>query len=105
MVEHIGMAPARLGSGASDGGDAKEVAKDGRYFWNFLIPRLRRIVRMQQYWGNVHLLYKSHPISIYADLPLGPCLRDPDSGFSMVWVGLGRIIALYYRSSTLYHMH
>ena len=50
---------------------------------------------MQQYWGNVHHLYKSHSVSIYAELPLGSCMRDPESYFSMVW-DMVQIILLIY---------
>eukprot|EP01051_Picozoa_sp_SAG22_P009698 SAG22_NODE_826_length_6962_cov_20.142358_2_plen_375_part_00 len=90
MVEHI----------VSKDGDEHEPVRDGKYFWKFLIPRLRRIVSMQQYWGNVHHLYKSHPVSIYSELPLGPCMFDPESAFSTMW-DLVQIVLLIYVATTV----
>eukprot|EP01052_Picozoa_sp_SAG31_P048599 SAG31_NODE_10236_length_1166_cov_1.248360_2_plen_218_part_00 len=69
--------------------------RDAKYFWAFLAPRLRRLVSMQQYWGNVHTLYKSHPVSIYSELPMGRCMRDPESNFSVYW-DLVQIVLLIY---------
>jgi hypothetical protein len=35
------------------------------------------LVRMQTQWGDVHKLYKSYPVSMFAELPLARCIRDP----------------------------
>ena len=40
-------------------------------------PRLRMLVRMQTQWGDVHKLYNSYPVSMFAELPLARCIRDP----------------------------
>ena len=40
---------------------------------------------MLMQWGNVHKLYKSYPVSMFAELPMTGCTRDPESSFSVLW--------------------
>ena len=51
-------------------------------------------------WGNVHKLYKSYPVSMFAELPMTGCTRDPESSFSVLWDLLQ--VAPPLRASTSY---
>ena len=72
-----------------------EAARSGKELWAFLRPRLRMIVRMQAQWGDMHKLYKSYPVSMFTQLPLQSCIRDPESNFSLVWDLLQILFLLY----------
>eukprot|EP01052_Picozoa_sp_SAG31_P001810 SAG31_NODE_61_length_29286_cov_444.645973_3_plen_875_part_00 len=82
--------------GASASADTqKKHSRTGRELWAFLRPRLRLIVRMQTQWGDMHKLYKSYPVSMFTELPLQSCIRDPESTFSMAWDLLQVVFLLY----------
>ena len=63
--------------------------------WAMLRPKLRMLVSMQREWGEVHELYDSSSVSMFAETPLPPWVRHPESQFSLVW-DLVQIIFLAY---------
>ena len=95
MVHKISEIGPQSGSAMADSPVVSIEPRDGKALWSFLRPRLRLIVRMQAQWGDMHKLYKSYPVSIFTELPLQNCIRDPESQFSMCWDVMQILFLLY----------
>lgn len=54
----------------------------GGSHWDFLRPRLKLLVALQQWWGSVHQLSSGGSESLFPEEVLPPYIRGPDSAFT-----------------------
>lgn len=68
----------------------------GKELWDWLKPRLRKMVELERKWGDVHKLYPtSSSTSIFEDKPIPKWIRDPDGAFATNWDILQVFMLLY----------
>jgi hypothetical protein len=67
----------------------------GRALWLFMQSRLRSLINMQRVWGDVHSMYESRDVSIFQNMPLPRCIRDPDSAWTALWHAVQVVLLLY----------
>ena len=70
------------------------------HHWRSLKEKLFTLVHMQSSWGSLNSLYAARTESLYADNPLPPYIRDPDSSFSASW-DLSSVVFLLYVTVTV----
>jgi CRP-like cAMP-binding protein len=68
--------------------------------WQTLSAKLRALVSMERHWGALHDIYETRTESLFDEIPLGICVRDPDSQFSTVW-DLSAVTMLVYVTITV----
>jgi hypothetical protein len=72
----------------------------GKLLWKTLAEKLRALVKMRGQWGDLHSIYETRAVSLFAQQPLPPLVRDPDSAFSTIW-DLTSVVLLLYIAYTL----
>eukprot|EP01052_Picozoa_sp_SAG31_P033118 SAG31_NODE_3704_length_3973_cov_2.604285_2_plen_224_part_00 len=53
--------------------------------WANLAEKLSALVKMRGHWGDLHNIYETRSESLFDQQPLPPCVRDPESKFSLAW--------------------
>eukprot|EP01043_Picozoa_sp_COSAG02_P026259 COSAG02_NODE_1507_length_12231_cov_56.431751_4_plen_780_part_00 len=69
--------------------------RTGKQLWEFLRPRLKLLVQLQQQWGSMHDVYGTHTASLFENVQVPADIRDPDSKFSEAWDLLQVTFLLY----------
>ncbi len=72
-----------------------DTTSRGKALWVFMGSRLRRLIDIQQVWGEVQTMYDSRTASIYHSNPLPPLIRDPDSAYAAMWDSLQVLLLVY----------
>eukprot|EP01043_Picozoa_sp_COSAG02_P020850 COSAG02_NODE_1039_length_15040_cov_70.746737_10_plen_428_part_01 len=63
--------------------------------WSTLAKKLRALVRMRGFWGDLHEIYNTRDSSMYNSKSLPPWVRDPDSQFATVWDLVSVLMIVY----------
>eukprot|EP01043_Picozoa_sp_COSAG02_P015947 COSAG02_NODE_691_length_18445_cov_23.541099_12_plen_784_part_00 len=72
-----------------------DTTSRGKALWVYMGSRLRRLIDIQQVWGEVQTMYDSRTASIYHSNPLPPLIRDPDSAYAAMWDALQVLLLVY----------